>query len=514
MSETTIEQSRLNLTQSLSCRVVGMEKIDWRKLSFIQDDTFKELTPEARQRLKTSITKNNFAQPFYVWHDLQEGALYCLDGRHRSLVLEEMAAEGCAVPVLLPAIFIECKDKKEAAELVVVYSSIYAKVTEQGLADFLATYELNIDDLKTTIDLPGFDEQKFESMFSGPGQSADEMRGTLQERFLIPPFSVFDTRQGYWQDRKKQWHSLGIRSQETREDVEIMADSSQSPAIYHLRNVMRETLGRDPSWEEILQEAKAKGLHVYEGASIFDPVLAEVCYKWFCSLDGDILDPFAGGSVRGIVAGVLGYYYTGIDLRPEQVTANEHQWKELNDRGDYGVPVKWIAGDSAEVIPGIEAQYDFIFSCPPYHDLEQYSDDPRDLSNMPYDTFLDKYRAIISHAVARLRDDRFACFVVSEIRDKHGWYRNFVNDTIQAFQDAGMQYYNEIILLNVAGSLPIRVGRQFQKYRKVGRTHQNILVFYKGDPKRIPDNFPDVEVSDIGVGDIPQDSVPQGIEQL
>jgi hypothetical protein len=77
-----------------------------------------------------------------------------------------------------------------------------------------------------------------------------------------------------------------------------------------------------------------------------------------------------------------------------------------------------------------------------------------------------------------------------------------------------MQYYNEIILLNVAGSLPIRVGRQFQKYRKVGRTHQNILVFYKGDAKRIPENFPDVEVSDIGVGDIPQDSIPQGIEQL
>src|ERR1044072_4727798 len=220
MNETSIEPSRLNLTQSLTCRVVRMEKIDWRKLSFIQDDTFKELTPEARQRLKTSITKNNFAQPFYVWQDPQEGALYCLDGRHRSLVLEEMAKEGCTVPDLLPAIFIECRDKKEAAELVVVYSSIYAKITEQGVLDFMQAYDLNIDDLKTTIDLPGFDEHKFESMFSGPGQSADEMRGTLQERFLIQPFSVFDTRQGYWQDRKKQWHSLGIRSQETREDVE------------------------------------------------------------------------------------------------------------------------------------------------------------------------------------------------------------------------------------------------------------------------------------------------------
>lgn len=501
-------------TQSLKSRITSMTAVDWRRLNFIQDDSFKEWTPEAKAKLKNSILKNNFAQPFYVWEDKTDGALYCLDGRHRSLVLEEMEQEGVAVPNDLPALLIECRDKKEAAELVIVYSSIYAKVTEQGMLDFLQAYDLNLDDLKTSIDLPGFDEQKFESMFSGTGHSADEKRGTLQDRFLIPPFSVFDTRQGYWQDRKKQWHSLGIRSQETREDVEIMADSSQSPAIYHLRNVMRETLGRDPSWEEILQEAKAKGLHVYEGASIFDPVLAEVCYKWFCPPGGDIIDPFAGGSVRGIVAGVLDYNYVGIDLRPEQVQANEGQWKDMQQLGGYGAAIGWMAGDSSEVLPEIEETYDFIFSCPPYHDLEKYSDDPRDLSNMPYDSFLDKYRAIISQAAARLRDDRFACFVVSEIRDKHGWYRNFVNDTIRAFQDAGVQYYNEIILLNVAGSLPIRVGRQFQKYRKVGRTHQNILVFYKGDPKRIPDNFPDVEVSDIGVGDIPQDSIPQGVEQL
>jgi DNA modification methylase len=160
-------------------------------------------------------------------------------------------------------------------------------------------------------------------------------------------------------------------------------------------------------------------------------------------------------------------------------------------------------------LPEIEETYDFIFSCPPYHDLEKYSDDPRDLSNMSYDAFLEKYRSIIGHAVARLQDDRFACFVVSEIRDKTGWYRNFVNDTISAFQAAGMHYYNEIILVNVAGSLPIRVGRQFQNYRKVGRTHQNILVFYKGDPKRIAKNFPEIEVNDIVVGDM-----PPGVEQL
>jgi len=57
------------------------------------------------------------------------------------------------------------------------------------------------------------------------------------------------------------------------------------------------------------------------GTSIFDPVLTELAYRWFCPQGGSILDPFAGGSVRGIVAAHLGYQYTGLDLRSEQIAA-------------------------------------------------------------------------------------------------------------------------------------------------------------------------------------------------
>lgn len=36
---------------------------------------------------------------------------------------------------------------------------------------------------------------------------------SLQQRFGVPPFSVLDARQGYWQDRKRHWLALGIRSE-------------------------------------------------------------------------------------------------------------------------------------------------------------------------------------------------------------------------------------------------------------------------------------------------------------
>jgi hypothetical protein len=45
------------------------------------------------------------------------------------------------------------------------------------------------------------------------GSSASEASTTLAERFGIPPFTVFDARKGWWQDRKRAWIDLGIRSE-------------------------------------------------------------------------------------------------------------------------------------------------------------------------------------------------------------------------------------------------------------------------------------------------------------
>jgi hypothetical protein len=50
--------------------------------------------------------------------------------------------------------------------------------------------------------------------------------------------------------------------------------------------------------------------------------------------------------------------------------------------------------------------------------------------------------------------------------------------------------YNEAVLVTAVGSLPIRIGAQFTSGRKLGKTHQNVLVFYKGDPRKIKAEFP------------------------
>lgn len=270
-----------------------------------------------------------------------------------------------------------------------------------------------------------------------------------------PPFSVWNAREGWWADRKKSWISLGIKSEEGR-DADAFSLNGDAVKKY-----------------DYLPD-------IDSGTSIFDPVVCELAYRWFCPPGGQIIDPFAGGSVRGIVASHLGRKYVGTELRREQVEAN---WLQLPTALDP--KPDWRNADSRDIARVcFDVQADMVFSCPPYADLEVYSDDPADLSTLSYDAFLEAYRHIINETCSLLKDNRFACFVVGDVRDKKGNYRNFTGDTVEAFRSAGLHFYNEAILVTAVGSLPVRVGKQFAAGRKLGKTHQNVLVFVKGDGKK------------------------------
>lgn len=313
----------------------------------------------------------------------------------------------------------------------------------------------------------------------------------LTERFLVPPFSVLDTKQGYWQDRKQEWLRLGIKSEIGRGDNLLVGKGVDEFDGY------REKEGT--KFGKCLPESigDAYGRKV-QATSIFDPVLCEIVYRWYSLENWKVLDPFSGGSVRGITASYLKRNYTGIDLREEQVVANREQYVDLKskitdkaDPNDY--KPTWITGNSLDCETIAEGEYDLVFSCPPYYDLEVYSEDPNDLSNLDsYEEFVVMYRQIINNSIKMLKENRFAIFVVGDVRDANGIYYNLVGDTIQAFKDAGCKYYNEGILVNVCGTLPVRINKQFNSGRKLGKQHQNILMFYKGDPKEIKNIFGEI----------------------
>ena len=296
----------------------------------------------------------------------------------------------------------------------------------------------------------------------------------------------------FGQDLMRGEHEVG--GDKTNGGVLMPSHTSGDPSFYAKKRAKEAELGRELSTEEFLADHyQASDSPTASGTSIFDPVLCEIAYRWFCPPGGTVMDPFAGGSVRGVVASRLGLSYIGVELRGEQVDANEAQ-AALG----AGPAPRWITGDSrdiAKLAKGVDA--DLIFSCPPYWNLEVYSDDPADLSTLGKDAFFAAYAAIIRDTVARLRDDRFAFWVIGDVRDAGGFFVNLPGRTVEAFEAAGAKFYNDAILITAVGSLPIRVGRQFTASRKLGRTHQNVLVFCKGDPKRATEACGQVEFGEI-----------------
>jgi hypothetical protein len=308
-----------------------------------------------------------------------------------------------------------------------------------------------------------------------------EKRGPLAERFIIPPFSVLDARGGDWQERKRAWLGVGIESEVGRgENLLKMSDTMLEPdpekraaakgkaKTFNTESPVRATNGEEST-------TLPGG-----GTSIFDPVLCELAYRWWCGAGGQIIDCFSGGSVRGIIAELCGRRYWGCDLRQEQVEANRAQALKICPADLQPV---WVCGDSA--VKMAEApEADFLFSCPPYGDLEVYSDDPSDLSAMEHAEFVKAYHEIIRISCTRLKADRFAAFVIGDFRDKKGNYRNFVSETISAFLAAGLSLYNEAILVTPVGMAAMRANGTFSAGRKLVKSHQNVLVFCKGDWKR------------------------------
>lgn len=286
----------------------------------------------------------------------------------------------------------------------------------------------------------------------------------LHEKYIVPPFSVINTHQQYWRDRVSKWKDLGLYT----------ANGRSAGKVYDNRRM----------------DKRKTNKQYHNGTSSFNPVLCEVVYKWFMPKEGDVVfDPFAGGIVRGGVASALGYEYIGFDVNPEQVSSNYEEYDKLGEKYVFNGSAVWLEKDSTIEQP--HKKPDLIFTCPPYYNLEQYTNDEKDLSTAKtYEDFIKKYTKIIQMCYNQLKDNSFSVWVVSDVRDKETTeYYGLVADTIKLHQQAGFKFYNEIILYNDTGNLAITSGDYLNKARKVGRQHQNILVFFKGDPKHIKEKF-------------------------
>lgn len=322
-----------------------------------------------------------------------------------------------------------------------------------------------------TADWNGLDKEESEARHPDNSKSASPnfqetnrmITGiTLQERFVVPPFSILDTRQGYWIRQKAAWKEKIQDFGESRS--EVMKAKKETHSFVDL---------------------KVQGLSV----SLLDPVLSEIIVKWFGLPNCKTFDCFAGDSVFGYVSTYLGNEFTGIELRQEQVDLNNERLPN-KDRARY------ICDDGCNILSHVaENSQDLLFSCPPHFDLEVYSELENDASNQDsYEDFIKIIDTAFTYAAKCLKENRFAVIVCGDVRDQKngGGYFRFPDHIKDIFQKNGFALVNELILIEAVGMRSLTTARSMRN-RKPAKTHQNVLVFYKGNPSKVHDHFPVIE---------------------
>lgn len=408
-----------------------IEDIDVKDLKPYENNARKHQDEDVAA-IMASIKQFGFKDPIGVWSDDN----IVVEGHGRLVAAKKLGMK------TVPCVRLDdLTDEQRRA-----YALAHNKTAELSMWDD-DLLDIELGDI-TDIDMSQFG---FDLSDIGDEDEDSTDHGSLADKFIVPPFDIFDGRQGYWLDRKRIWNAK-------------IGDLGQARS-----------------------DAKAYSIETMKsGTSILDPVLSEVILKWFTPNDTSFcFDCFAGDTVFGFVAGTMGHTFTGIELRQEQVDFN-------NERTD-GMDCVYICDDGRNVAKHIEGgSQDLLFSCPPYYDLEVYSDNPNDASNQPsYKEFYQILDDAFTDAIKCLKENRFAVIVVGDIRDKKGAYYNFPNDIIQTFTRNGMVLYNNIKLLTPLGTAQIRASK-YMKSRKVAHVYQDVLVFYKGDISKIKTEFKEI----------------------
>lgn len=276
-----------------------------------------------------------------------------------------------------------------------------------------------------------------------------EAHRDLRAELVAPPFSIIDCFQRDYMRAKKV----------LRQEIDQLASRADGRSKTLLRSEL-------PSWED----AQKKGYgFAGDASSIFDPLLCKIAYTWWatCAKNG-IIDPFAGDCERGYMAGKMGYSYYGLELRPEQCEANRRICANFPQ-------VKYTEGDSNKSLDSIpDRSFGLGFTCPPYFDLEVYSDDPSDLSNMPWDDFVNAYGSILQKTASKIVANGHFVIVIGDIR-KDGEVIDLCEVTQQALRGHA-KIWNKIVVAKPIGTAPMR-SYQFYEYGYAIRRHEYMLDF-------------------------------------
>ena len=93
----------------------------------------------------------------------------------------------------------------------------------------------DLDAEKFDLTLTGFEIGELTTLFDEQPEEMEikeeQPKGSLADRFGVPPFSVLNAREGWWQDRKRAWLAIGIQSELGRGENGFHAAPGGAPMV-------------------------------------------------------------------------------------------------------------------------------------------------------------------------------------------------------------------------------------------------------------------------------------------
>jgi hypothetical protein len=220
---------------------------------------------------------------------------------------------------------------------------------------------------------------------------------------------------------------------------------------------------------------------VYTGThSVFPAPLVEwILLRYGGPEGGRVLDAFAGGPPRGLVSSIMGYEYHGFEIRKEQIDENLRVAKRLKLKN-----LHYHLSDGTR-LEGDIGKFDIALTCPPYYDLEVYSEQDDDISTRStYEEFNEDMSLCAHSHMPRMKPGAFVCIVVGPLRDKKtSELIDFRAHTVENFREAGFKFWQEIILSKNFGSAAKRSTNSW-KGLKLVPIHEFLLVFRTPESKK------------------------------
>jgi 16S rRNA G966 N2-methylase RsmD len=210
--------------------------------------------------------------------------------------------------------------------------------------------------------------------------------------------------------------------------------------------------------------------------SKFNDAVAENIINFWSNKNDIILDPFAGRT-RCFVSALKERKYIGFEISKE--VCNKIQPLIDSNKLEYKHKPLMINDDSLNVKSHLKKEVDFIFSCPPYWNLEKYESCPGQLSDIKdYNKFLDRYKKIMENSLSLLKKDKYCVLVVGDFRINKQYY-TFHCDTIRIMEELGMKLHDLVVIQSVTFDIANRRFGLFKNWKFTSKIHEYLLVFKK-----------------------------------